>query len=107
MDNDRIETFWQSYLDTPPEDSPISDEEEYAAERWGDSPPLADELAGGTLAFFLAYAAEHRQRTGNGHAAGVRTVPGGVQVVYECRDTILQSDQLALDQRGFRRPSFV
>ena len=36
MDDDRIETFWQSYLDTPPEDSPIRDEE-YVAEGWGDS----------------------------------------------------------------------
>jgi uncharacterized protein YhfF len=43
MDSDRIETFWQSYLDTLPEDSPIRDEE-YLAEGWGDSPQLADEL---------------------------------------------------------------
>ncbi len=46
MDSDRIETFWQGYLDTLPEDSPIRDEE-YVAERWGDSLQLADEL--GTL----------------------------------------------------------
>ena len=43
MDSDRIETFWQSYLDTLPEDSPMRDEE-YLAEAWGDSPQLADEL---------------------------------------------------------------
>ncbi|MDQ5830383.1 MAG: ASCH domain-containing protein [Actinomycetota bacterium] len=43
MDSDRIETFWQSYLDTLPEDSPIR-AEEYVAEGWGDSPQLADEL---------------------------------------------------------------
>src|SRR3712207_8038045 len=43
MDSDRIETFWQGYLDTLPEDSPIRDEE-YVAEGWGDSPQLADEL---------------------------------------------------------------
>ena len=43
MDSDRIETFWQSYLDTLPEDSPIRDEE-YLAEGWGDSPQLAEEL---------------------------------------------------------------
>jgi uncharacterized protein YhfF len=43
MDSDRIETFWQSYLDTLPEDSPMRDEE-YLAEGWGDSPQLADEL---------------------------------------------------------------
>ena len=174
MDSDRIETFWQSYLDTLPEDSPIR-AEEYVAEGWGDSPQLADELgaliaagtktatcsalweyesegsplpepgsktvvldgngdplcivettevevrpydavdsrfayeegeggsfagvlAGGTLAFFLAYPAEHRKRTGNGHAAGVRTVPRGVQVGYEREDTILESDELYLDQ---------
>src|SRR3712207_6049579 len=42
-DSDRIETFWQIYLDTLPEDSPIRDEE-YLAEGWGDSPRLADEL---------------------------------------------------------------
>ncbi len=39
----RIETFWQSYLDTLPENSPIHDEQ-YMAEAWGDSPRLADEL---------------------------------------------------------------
>ncbi len=43
MNSDRIETFWQSYLDTLPDDSPIRDEE-YSAEGWGDSPQLADEL---------------------------------------------------------------
>jgi uncharacterized protein YhfF len=43
MDSDRIETFWQSYLDTLPEDSPMRDEE-YLAEALGDSPQLADEL---------------------------------------------------------------
>jgi uncharacterized protein YhfF len=43
MDSDRIETFWQGYLDTLPEDSPIRDEE-YVAEGWSDSPQLADEL---------------------------------------------------------------
>src|ERR671928_958793 len=43
MNNDRIETFWRSYLDTLPEDSSVRDEE-YVAEGWGDSPRMADEL---------------------------------------------------------------
>ena len=43
MVNDRIEALWRSYLDTLPADSPVRDEE-YVAERWGDSPEMADEL---------------------------------------------------------------
>lgn len=43
MDNNRIEAHWQEYLDTLPEDSPMR-EESYAAEGFGDSPALADEL---------------------------------------------------------------
>ena len=35
MDSDRIETVWQSYLDTLPEDPPIREEEDLA-EGWGD-----------------------------------------------------------------------
>ena len=43
MDNDRIETYWRRYLENLPPDSPVLNEQ-YAAERWGDSPLLADEL---------------------------------------------------------------
>jgi uncharacterized protein YhfF len=42
--NERIEQFWQSYLSTLPEDSPVRSES-YEAESWGDNPQLADELA--------------------------------------------------------------
>ena len=43
MDDNRIEAYWQSYLNTLPVDSPVRDEQ-YAAEGWGDSPRMADEL---------------------------------------------------------------
>ena len=46
MDDDRIEAYWNGYLKTLPEGSPLR-EERYVAEAWGDSPRLADEL--GTL----------------------------------------------------------
>jgi uncharacterized protein YhfF len=46
VDDNHIETYWQSYLDTLPADSPVRDEG-YLAEGWGDSPQMADEL--GTL----------------------------------------------------------
>lgn len=39
----RIEAFWQSYLDTLPPNSPVR-EESYEAEMFGDTPRLADEL---------------------------------------------------------------
>ncbi len=41
MDNDRIEAFWRSYLDTLPAGSPVRDEQ-YAAEGFGDSSQMAD-----------------------------------------------------------------
>lgn len=43
MDDNRIEAYWRSYLETLPPDSPVRDER-YAAEGWGDSPEMADEL---------------------------------------------------------------
>ncbi|MDQ5818423.1 MAG: ASCH domain-containing protein [Actinomycetota bacterium] len=43
MDNDRIEAYWQSYLDTLPADSPVRDKQ-YEAEGFGDSSQMADEL---------------------------------------------------------------
>src|SRR5919202_810005 len=43
MDDDHIETYWRSYLNTLPPDSPVRDEK-YVAEGWGDSPEMADEL---------------------------------------------------------------
>lgn len=46
MSVDRIEAYWQSYLNTLPVNSPIH-EEKYEAERFGDSTQLANEL--GTL----------------------------------------------------------
>jgi uncharacterized protein YhfF len=43
VDDNRIEAYWQSYLDTLPPDSPVRDER-YIAEGWGGSPQMADEL---------------------------------------------------------------
>jgi uncharacterized protein YhfF len=43
VDENRIEVYWQGYLDTLRPDSPVHDEQ-YVAEGWGDSPQLADEL---------------------------------------------------------------
>jgi uncharacterized protein YhfF len=43
VDEDRIEAYWNHYLETLPSDSPVR-EERYVAEAWGDSPQLADEL---------------------------------------------------------------
>jgi uncharacterized protein YhfF len=42
--NERIEQFWQAYLATLPENSPIRNEH-YDADWFGDNPQLADELA--------------------------------------------------------------
>jgi uncharacterized protein YhfF len=42
--NERIEQFWQSYLATLPEGSPIRNEP-YDADWFGDNPELADKLA--------------------------------------------------------------
>lgn len=44
--DDRIEAFWQTYLDTLPDDSPVRSEE-YEAGGFGDSPEMASDL--GTL----------------------------------------------------------
>src|ERR671916_757613 len=52
---------------------------------------FAGVLAGGPLALLLAHAAEHRQGTGNGHAAGVRAFPRDLQVMCACRDTISEA----------------
>ena len=43
MDQHRIKTYWQNYLNTLPAKSPIRNES-YVAEHFGDSPELADEL---------------------------------------------------------------
>ncbi len=43
MNDNQPGTFWQSYLETLPADSPVR-LEEYVAEGWGDSPEMADEL---------------------------------------------------------------
>ncbi len=43
VDDDRTQAYWRSYLETLPADSPARDEG-YAAEGWGDSPEMADEL---------------------------------------------------------------
>ncbi len=43
MDADRVRTYWRSYLETLPADSPVRDEQ-YVAEGWGDSPEMADQL---------------------------------------------------------------
>ncbi len=43
VDGDRPGRFWQSYMKTLPEDSPVRNEE-YEAEGFGDSPEMADEL---------------------------------------------------------------
>jgi uncharacterized protein YhfF len=41
--DDRIEEYWQGYLETLPAYSPVRDEQ-YVAEAWGDSSRLANEL---------------------------------------------------------------
>ena len=43
VDEDRIDAYWRSFLETLPAGSPVRDEQ-YVAEAWGDSPRLADEL---------------------------------------------------------------
>jgi uncharacterized protein YhfF len=43
VDGDRVESYWRSYLESHPADSPVRDEQ-YVAEGWGDSPEMADEL---------------------------------------------------------------
>ncbi|MBD3887032.1 ASCH domain-containing protein [Phormidium tenue FACHB-886] len=43
MKRDRIEKYWQAYLDTLPVDSPTRFEQ-YEAQQWGDNSALADEL---------------------------------------------------------------
>jgi uncharacterized protein YhfF len=43
VDDNRIEAYWQGYLETLPAESPVRDEG-YLAEGWGDSPQMADEL---------------------------------------------------------------
>jgi uncharacterized protein YhfF len=43
VDGDRVESYWRSYLESLPADSPVRDEQ-YVAEGWGDSPEMADEL---------------------------------------------------------------
>ncbi len=45
MDNERIEAYWQSYVDTILENSSVSDEQ-CEVEGFGDSPQMADELLG-------------------------------------------------------------
>jgi uncharacterized protein YhfF len=49
VEEDRIEAYWSSFLETLPADSPVRDER-YVAEAWGDSPRLADELGALILA---------------------------------------------------------
>lgn len=44
MDTERIQRFWQSYLQALPADSPVH-QATYIAEAFGDNPALADELA--------------------------------------------------------------
>jgi len=43
MNDNRIESYWQSYLGALPADSSVRDER-YVAESWGDSPRMAEEL---------------------------------------------------------------
>lgn len=43
MTEGRTEAYWQLFLETLPQDSPVR-EETYLAEGWGDSPQMADEL---------------------------------------------------------------
>lgn len=43
MNDNRIESYWQSFLGSLPADSPVRDER-YVAESWGDSPRMAEEL---------------------------------------------------------------
>ena len=43
MDKEKVETYWQKYLKTPPEGSPARDEG-YEAWAFGDGPAMADGL---------------------------------------------------------------
>ena len=43
MGSDPIDTYWRSYLNTLPAESPVRDEQ-YVSEGWGDSPRMADDL---------------------------------------------------------------
>ena len=43
LEDNRVEAYWLSYLQSLPPDSPVRDEQ-YVAEGWGDSPQMADEL---------------------------------------------------------------
>ena len=43
MSSDPIGTYWRSYLNTLPAESPVRDEQ-YVSEGWGDSPQMADDL---------------------------------------------------------------
>jgi uncharacterized protein YhfF len=44
MNEAQIAAYWQTFLDTLPDDSPLR-QANYVAEAWGDSPQLAQELA--------------------------------------------------------------
>ena len=44
MDKNKIEEYWRAFLATLPPDSPLRTKD-YIAEKFGDSPELADELA--------------------------------------------------------------
>ncbi|MBN1452338.1 MAG: ASCH domain-containing protein [Anaerolineales bacterium] len=43
MDNEAIQTYWQTFIATLPSDSPYRDKS-YISEGWGDGPEMADEL---------------------------------------------------------------
>lgn len=43
MEKNRVETYWQAYLETLPEDAPAQ-QEAYEAWSFGDGPEMADEL---------------------------------------------------------------
>jgi len=83
VDDDRIEAYWGSYLETLPAGSPVRDEQ-YVAEAWGDSPQLADELGALIL-------------------AGTKTATCSALWEYEAEDEPLPSvdvKTIVLDGRG-------
>lgn len=43
MDNEAIQTYWQTFISTLPPDSPYHSQT-YISEGWGDGPEMADEL---------------------------------------------------------------
>jgi uncharacterized protein YhfF len=77
VEGNRIEAYWQGYLDTLPADSSLRDER-YVAEGWGDSPQMADGLgaliAAGTKTAASSALWEYEAEGESLPAVGVKTI---------------------------------